>query len=85
MPFGMGTNGQTEGGATGPPGPHSDPRKEFVLIVCAHKTSRKEIGEALNILGPSKLLGLVFNHDDGLLESYGYRNYLSYSQSAQQD
>ena len=29
----------------------------FVIIVCAHKTSRKEIGEALNILGPSKLLG----------------------------
>ncbi|HEU5201237.1 MAG TPA: CpsD/CapB family tyrosine-protein kinase [Nitrospira sp.] len=57
----------------------------FVMIVCAHKTSRKEIGEALNILGPSKLLGLVFNHDDGLLESYGYRTYLSCSQSAQQE
>ena len=49
----------------------------FVIIVCAHKTSRKEIGEALDILGPSKLLGLVFNHDDSLLDSYGYRTYLS--------
>src|SRR5688572_7632667 len=30
----------------------------FMMIVCAHKTSRKEIAEALNIIGPSKLLGL---------------------------
>lgn len=56
----------------------------FVMIVCAHKTSRKEIAEALNILGPSKLLGLVFNNDDGLLQSYGYSTYLSVSR-AQQD
>jgi capsular exopolysaccharide synthesis family protein len=57
----------------------------FVIIVCAHKTSRKELGEALNILGPSKLLGLVFNHDDNLLDSYGYRTYLSASQAQQED
>ena len=57
----------------------------FLMIVRAHKTSRKEIGEALNILGPSKLLGLVFNNDDSLLESYGYRTYLSCSQTAQQE
>lgn len=56
----------------------------FVIIVCAHKTSRKELGEALNILGPSKLLGLVFNHDDSLLESYGYKTYLSASQAQQE-
>jgi capsular exopolysaccharide synthesis family protein len=57
----------------------------FMMIVCAHKTSRKEIAEALNIIGPSKLLGLVFNNDDGLLESYGYRTYLSASQAQQQE
>jgi protein-tyrosine kinase len=57
----------------------------FVMIVCAHKTSRKEVGEALNILGPSKLLGLVFNNDDDLLESYGYRTYISFSQANQQE
>ncbi len=57
----------------------------FVIIVCAHKTSRKELGEALNILGPSKLLGLVFNQDDSLLQSYGYRTYLSASQAQQED
>ena len=57
----------------------------FVIIVCAHKTSRKEFGEALNILGPSKLLGLVFNQDDSLLNSYGYKTYLSVSQSQQDE
>jgi Mrp family chromosome partitioning ATPase len=57
----------------------------FVIIVCAHKTSRKEIGEALDILGPSKLLGLVFNHDDSLLDSYGYRTYLSAAQAQQEE
>jgi hypothetical protein len=56
-----------------------------VIIVCAHKTTRKEIGEALNILGPSKLLGLVFNYDDSLLESYGYKTYLSASQAQQEE
>jgi Mrp family chromosome partitioning ATPase len=57
----------------------------FVMIVSAHKTSRKEIAEALNIIGPSKLLGLVFNNDDGLLESYGYRTYLSVAQAQQEE
>jgi capsular exopolysaccharide synthesis family protein len=55
------------------------------VIVSAHKTSRKEIAEALNIIGPSKLLGLVFNNDDGLLESYGYRTYLSVAQAQQEE
>ena len=57
----------------------------FLMIVAAHKTSRKEVAEALNIIGPSKLLGLVFNNDDGLLESYGYRTYLSVAQAQQDD
>ncbi len=53
----------------------------FVMVVCAHKTSRKEVGEALDILGPSKLVGLVFNGDDGLLRSYKYQPYFLPSQS----
>ena len=57
----------------------------FLMIVSAHKTSRKEVGEALNIIGPSKLLGMVFNNDDNLLESYGYRTYLSVAQAQQED
>ncbi len=47
----------------------------FVMVVCAHKTSRKEVAEALNILGASKLVGLIFNSDDRLLKSYAYGAY----------
>jgi len=53
----------------------------FVMVVCANKTSRPELGEALNILGPSKLIGLVFNGDDRLLTSYKYGPYYLPSQS----
>jgi capsular exopolysaccharide synthesis family protein len=53
----------------------------FVMVVCAHKTSRKEVAEALDILGPSKLVGMVFNNDDGLLASYKYGPYFMPSQS----
>jgi len=53
----------------------------FVMVVCANKTSRPELGEALNILGPSKLVGLVFNSDDRLLTSYKYGPYCLPSQT----
>jgi capsular exopolysaccharide synthesis family protein len=53
----------------------------FVMVVCAHKTSRKEVAEALDILGPSKLVGLVFNSDDGLLKTYKYQAYFVPSQA----
>lgn len=43
----------------------------FVLVVAAHRTPRKLVGEALNLLNPSKLIGLVFNHDDRPLGGYG--------------
>lgn len=36
----------------------------FVLVVAAHRTSRDRLGEALAMLEPRKLLGLVFNGDD---------------------
>jgi Mrp family chromosome partitioning ATPase len=47
----------------------------FVMVVRAHQTSRKEVGEALNALGPSKLIGLVFNSDDHYLSAYKYGPY----------
>jgi protein-tyrosine kinase len=53
----------------------------FVMVVGAHKTSRKEVGEALDILGPSKMVGLVFNNDGGFLASYKYQPYYLPSQS----
>jgi capsular exopolysaccharide synthesis family protein len=36
----------------------------FLLIVSAHKTSRKLLTQALDELGASKVLGLVLNRDD---------------------
>jgi capsular exopolysaccharide synthesis family protein len=47
----------------------------FLMVVYANKTSRQEVAEALNSLGPSKLLGLVYNGDDRLLSSYNYGAY----------
>jgi capsular exopolysaccharide synthesis family protein len=36
----------------------------FFLIVAAHKTPRRLVEEALDIIDPAKLLGIVFNRDD---------------------
>jgi len=48
----------------------------FILIIAAHKTPRKFLGEAvetLNLLEHSKVLGIVFNGDDRpLTPYYGY-------------
>lgn len=42
----------------------------FLLVVAAHKTPRKLLAEALNLLDPAKLVGLVFNEDDESLSGY---------------
>jgi capsular exopolysaccharide synthesis family protein len=34
-----------------------------VIVVAAHKTPRKQLEEALNLLDPAKVLGIVFNND----------------------
>ena len=45
----------------------------FLLVVAAHKTPRKLVEEALNIMDPTKTLGLIFNNDDRPLSGYyGY-------------
>jgi capsular exopolysaccharide synthesis family protein len=54
----------------------------FVLVVSAHRTPRKLVGEALNLLNPSKLIGLVFNNDDRPLS--GYRSYYGYGSPQRQ-
>lgn len=58
----------------------------FLLVVAAHKTPQKLLEEALNIVNPSKLLGLVLNHDDHLLSHYyGYYSaYLQHQERGQQ-
>ena len=48
----------------------------FVMIVAAHRTPRKLLEEALNVMDPAKLIGLVFNGDDRRRSDYhGYYYY----------
>src|SRR5438445_6936906 len=49
----------------------------FLMVVAAHKTTRRLVEEAQNLTDPSKVVGLVFNYDDPHIESYYYYNYLS--------
>jgi capsular exopolysaccharide synthesis family protein len=43
----------------------------FLVVVTAHQTPRKLLAEALNVLEPSKVLGLIFNGEYRSLASYG--------------
>jgi capsular exopolysaccharide synthesis family protein len=45
----------------------------FLLVVAAHKTPRKLVEEAIQIVEPTKMLGLVFNND-----AHPARKYYSY-------
>jgi capsular exopolysaccharide synthesis family protein len=48
----------------------------FIVVVAAHKTPRKLVAEALNLLDPVKVVGVVFNGDDRPLAAYyGYYGY----------
>ena len=53
----------------------------FLMIVGAHKTPRRLVEEALDILDPAKVLGLVFNGDSRPLAGYysysAYRPYIA--------
>jgi len=51
----------------------------FLLVVAAHKTPRKLVEEAINILDPDKVTGLIFNKDDSQ-SVLGYSDYDSYYQ-----
>jgi capsular exopolysaccharide synthesis family protein len=45
----------------------------FVMIVAAHRTPQRLLEEALGVLDPAKLIGIVFNRNDRRLsDSYGY-------------
>jgi capsular exopolysaccharide synthesis family protein len=49
----------------------------FIVVVAAHKTPRKALGDALDALDRTRILGVVFNRDDrpasAYYQSYGYR------------
>jgi capsular exopolysaccharide synthesis family protein len=57
----------------------------YLLVISAHTTPRKLVAEALNLLEPTSVVGLVFNRDDRPLFGYyrsRYRHYFrSYVQS----
>ena len=48
----------------------------FLVVVTAHRTPRKALADALNLLDRNKVLGLVFNGDDRPLSPYS--SYYSY-------
>jgi len=49
----------------------------FIVVVAAHKTPRKLVEEALSVLDPERILGLVFNRDEQARAAnyYGYAGY----------
>lgn len=53
----------------------------FIVVVAANKTPRKLLGEALRLLDPAKVLGVVFNGDQQPLSPY-YGYYTHYHRGA---
>jgi len=56
-----------------------------LLVVAAHRTSRKLLEEALNLLEGASVLGIVFNGDDRPFQKYrrhSYRDYFSQAMRA---
>jgi len=48
----------------------------FLMVVSAHRTPRPMLEEALDLIGPEKLLGMVFNRGDLMPRRYyGYYRY----------
>jgi capsular exopolysaccharide synthesis family protein len=50
----------------------------LVVVVAAHRTPRRLVGEALSVLDPSKIIGLIFNGDDPLLSLDHSDHYAEY-------
>lgn len=51
----------------------------YLIVVAADKTPRKLLEETLALLGPSKILGLVFNRESYKHSRYGRYYYRAYS------
>ena len=50
----------------------------LILVVAAHKTARKSLEKALNMLDGATVLGIVFNRDDGARGGYRGQDYRRY-------
>jgi len=49
----------------------------FLIVVSAHGTPRKLLAEAIRVIEPAKVIGLVFNGDDRHLSRDSYASYAS--------
>ena len=54
----------------------------FLLVVQAHRTPRRLVEEALNVIDPARMIGLVFNGDDHPLSGYYSGYYAGYAYAA---
>jgi capsular exopolysaccharide synthesis family protein len=54
----------------------------FLLVVAAHRTPRKLLAEALDLMEPAKLIALLFNEDDEPVSGYSYPIYNAVSRYA---
>lgn len=50
----------------------------LVIVVAAHRTPRRLVDEALSVLDPAKIIGLIFNGDDPLLSLDHADHYAEY-------
>jgi len=57
----------------------------YLVVVSAHSTPRKLVGEALNVLEPASVIGLVYNRDDrpvfGFYRSHYKQYFRAYAKS----
>ena len=53
---------------------------QMLIVVAANQTPRKLLGEALNLVDPAKVMGIVFNRDDRPLFGYYDEYYREYFQ-----
>jgi capsular exopolysaccharide synthesis family protein len=51
----------------------------FLVVVAAHRTPKRLVEEALNVLDPAKILGLLYNRDDRPVTRYDGHAYVSMS------
>ncbi len=59
----------------------------YLLVVAANRTPRKLVEDALNLMDPAKLIGIVFNGDDRPLSGYYgyYASYYGYGRPARRE
>lgn len=50
----------------------------LLVVVAAHRTPRRLVEEALTVVDPAKVMGLIFNGDDPLLSIYHPGHYAEY-------